>query len=155
MMRHSITIADGCAYGSQSGTASCNNELPTRIAWLAFVGSIEINQNSWRSELSVTIADVVLIGHHQATKLGQRIAVSNRGIGVRRLKQNQLRILNCLRLPRRSVTIAEFCAYGAQSDNKTEPTNCWFESRDWRSLGQPRGIKTIEFWIVCVHRDIQ
>ena len=67
----------------------------------------------------------------------------------------QLRTLNCLRLPRRSIAIAELCVYGAQSDNKTEPTNCRFESRDWRSLGQPKGIKTIEFWIVCVYRDIQ
>ena len=37
---------------------------------------------------SVTIADVVLIGRHQATKLGQRIADSNRVIGIRCIKQN-------------------------------------------------------------------
>ena len=35
-----------------------------------------------------TIADAVLIGRHQATKLGQRIADSNRVIGIRCIKQN-------------------------------------------------------------------
>ena len=46
-----------------------------------------------------------------------------------------LKVLNCLRLARHSVTIAELCATQAQSDNKSEPATCRCESRDWRSLG--------------------
>ena len=153
-MRHSITIADGCAYGSQSGTAKI---VPTHC---------RLESRDWRSldqlksikTVDWTVSNNCRCCPYRAPS-GNKTGTTNRwfeSCDWHSLHQTQPpRTLNWLRLPQRSVTIAELCAYGAQSDNKTEPTNCWFESRDWRSLGQPKGIKAIKFWIVCVHRDIQ
>ena len=72
-----------------------NNELPTRIVWLAFVGSIRKNQNIQKLELSAydatfknQLPTFALNGRNQATKLDQWIADGLSFIGSFKIKQN-------------------------------------------------------------------
>ena len=117
--------------------------MPIRIAQLAFVESIKINQKPIEDlngvqivRRSVIIADVCAFRAHS----GNEIGTTNRRLELRDwhlLHQTKsLKVLNCLHLARHSVTIAELCASQAQSDNKSEPATCRFELRDWHSLGQ-------------------
>ena len=119
-----------------------NNELPTRIAWLAFVGSIRKNQHT--QELELSAYDATSKNNCRRLRLTGAIRQQNwtneslmdcRSLGHTKSTKT-IKVLNCLHMMWGSVTIADVCAKSRKPAPQVVTTNCRFESRDWRSLNQ-------------------
>ena len=52
--------------------------------------------------------------------------------------------LNGVQIVRRSIRMADVCAFRAQSGNETGTTNCRLESRDWHLLHQTKSLKLLK-----------